>query len=309
MGVALREVLRSRADMFRRPQLLTLTVKPSNFNGDPERAFRHVMDGRYISRLMGQLGVKRYVWVLELQKSGFPHWHLLVDAPFGRVDYDRAWKLWGWTRDAWQIGGVKFSDQTFDNPVHAVHYITKYIIKQPVQGYPDWVLNCHRRIRWVGASRAIGSLVFQPTLRDGDDDDDDDGEGDDEESRRAERRRPEVLRVRMLHCGDSVVFIVEEVIGGERRYAYMGGLPLEVYREVVPRVTGWPMDSGPNGGMPVLWWVEAAEEILQAGGGLSATWFRSRSRPSFRWKEESELTGPATTSEPDAVPHVSEKVA
>jgi hypothetical protein len=114
---------------------------------------------------MRLLGVKRWVWVLEFQTKtgdGWPHWHLLVDlfdAPGGRIDLNRAWHLW---RDKWHLGGLDLQvKRFFDDPRHAVMYISKYLTKMP-EAFPLWVIDGGRAIRFIGGAKRMGSLTGQP---------------------------------------------------------------------------------------------------------------------------------------------------
>jgi len=53
------------------------------------------------------------------------------------------------------FGTVIFSAPEFIDPIHAARYATKYLIKYPEHGYPQWVLEmgAEKRIRRYGTSR------------------------------------------------------------------------------------------------------------------------------------------------------------
>ena len=168
MGCRVRERLAStaaRGDWIR-PAILTLTIDRKQFDS-PRAAWLHVTDRRYVSRLLRLLGVKLWVWVLEFQQKtgdGWPHWHVMIDlgrCPKGRLDFKRAWALW---RDRWKLGGLDVSARArkFSNALHAIHYITKYLMKQPEGGYPEWVLEAHG-IRFVQGCRQLPPLVADVT--------------------------------------------------------------------------------------------------------------------------------------------------
>ena len=130
---------------------------------DPEAAHHFVTERAFIPELMRRCGIARWLWVQEFQSKtgdGWSHWHLLVDAEY--VDLKLAWHLW---RDTWGIGGVDLQRDRWgriikwQSPEHAVNYITKYLVKVPEGGYPDWVLDSPKRVRLVQGSKAVGALT------------------------------------------------------------------------------------------------------------------------------------------------------
>lgn len=172
-GYDTREVLLERASEWEGPLLLTLTVDRKGtttgrgFEG-PAAAHEYVSAGGYVRRLMRLLGLRRWVWVLQFQSgtgAGWPHWHVLVDVgASGRlpvVDLKRAWRLW---RDRWGIGGLDVEKSDFEGAEHAVRYITRYLVRQPEEGYPPWVLQSAKRVRLIGASKAVGRLTRGGTI-------------------------------------------------------------------------------------------------------------------------------------------------
>ncbi len=201
--------------------MFTLTVKPSHFGDDPRRAYLAITDGRFIPRLMKALGVVRWVWVLEFQASGWPHWHLLIDKPGPILDLRKAWRLWGHQHDRWRIGGIDMGQERKSGQ-EAVGYITKYLVKYPDRGFPDWLLDLDRRVRWVQASRAIGAVVSDA------DRSEKDVEGRENAAEAAESlpREHASLRVRQASCGQQVDFLREYVNPqtGEVKYLFAGRL-------------------------------------------------------------------------------------
>jgi hypothetical protein len=66
-----------------------------------------------------------------------------------------AWRLW---RDQWGVGGVDVQIRDiFQSRTHAIHYITKYLMKPQV--WPAWFLAGSRQ-RMVQGSRKVGRLVM-----------------------------------------------------------------------------------------------------------------------------------------------------
>ena len=174
MGTRLRMRMLARSDLFARPALLSLTVDrdghtvaagAANAGGfaSPQDAHAYVVGNALVARLMRLLGVKVWLWVLEFQTKtgdGWPHWHVLLDlstCPGGDVDLRRAWSIW---RDRWGVGGLDLSRPgKFTDAAHAINYGTKYLIKQPEGGYPVWVLESRKAIRFVGGCKLLGPLV------------------------------------------------------------------------------------------------------------------------------------------------------
>ncbi|MCE9545275.1 MAG: hypothetical protein K8T25_07130 [Planctomycetia bacterium] len=180
------EVLKTFDGVF----MLTLTLDPEPFKVRhgvlaAEEAHKYVMEKRCIARLVqalvesGQLTSRRYFVVTEFHENGFPHWHVLVESK--RVDHHILRQAWDSFRPKWagpvnhangcdcpQCGGlspvaklrpafgaVKFSAPKFESPMHAAFYATKYLTKQPSEGWPAWVLASPRRIRRVSTSRGF----------------------------------------------------------------------------------------------------------------------------------------------------------
>ncbi len=161
-GNKVRDRLLEESSQFQHPLMLTLTVDRSHFY-DPLAAHEIITEKEYIGRLLKRLGVKVWVWVLEFQGKtglGWPHWHVLLDASglnSRKINLELAWHLW---RDKWGIGSIDVRARSkFKNERHAVFYITKYLTKHPKEGYPPWVIELPRRIRFFQASKAIGPLV------------------------------------------------------------------------------------------------------------------------------------------------------
>lgn len=220
-GHETRQALLARAPLFSTPLLLTFTIDPKRFES-AQQAHEVVSAGGFIRRLMKFLGIRYWVWVMEFQRNGWPHWHVLVDVsergPLGPGDLRRVWRLW---RDEWGLGGldVQKRREAFASPEHAVMYVTKYLMKPPKHGFPEWFLRGKRR-RLVGASKFVGALtrsrgdgLVQPEV-------------DGEESRDRQDARP--LIERMSECGQFCRVVVHEVDleTGQERCRVAGLLPV-----------------------------------------------------------------------------------
>lgn len=224
-GWEARQVLLERSHLWVKPGMFTLTVDRSKF-ATPEAAHTAITDGRYVPRLLAKLGVARWVWTLEFQTAtgdGWPHWHLLIDLsslPGQRLDLKRAWHWW---RDVWQLGGLDLHVKSTKaaDAKHAVFYITKYLTKPPRGGFPLWVLDRHG-VRFVQASKAVGSLVFKPKRTMG------------ESKKRRDYKPRAALIERMAKCQQETVGIMMGVdpATGEQICRFAGSIkvPLPMIR-------------------------------------------------------------------------------
>lgn len=147
--------------------MLTLTLDPELF-GSPEEGYRWVRSSRAVSLLVqdlwrrGLIRSRRFFYVLEWTKKGWPHWHLLVEARY--VPHREALELWGRRRPPGierkpgrpGLGWVKYSAPKFGRrTVYAANYATKYLIKSPEHGWPAWVMDFEGNIARYGVSRGF----------------------------------------------------------------------------------------------------------------------------------------------------------
>ncbi|QDT65814.1 rolling circle replication-associated protein [Calycomorphotria hydatis] len=153
--------------------MLTLTLDPEIFNNDPVKAWEYVKREKCLSlfhRKLRRAGLvaedSHWFCVVEFQKSGMPHFHMLVESKF--IDQARAAKLWGSFRPKW-AGPNKRGDRCalgyvscngggkFKSAKHACNYVTKYITKRPRDGWPEWVRQQEsgRQVRRYTASRGF----------------------------------------------------------------------------------------------------------------------------------------------------------
>lgn len=204
-----------RLGLFVVPAMLTFTVDPKKFDS-AEQAHDTITKGGFLRRLLKLLKIRAWVWVLEFHKSGWPHWHVLVDlSERGRLtpeDLRRCWRLW---RDKWGLGGVDVRlKRQFETAEHAVMYVTKYLMKPPKTGYPEWFLAGKGR-RLVQASKRVGALCFKGS------------EHKETQKETEKRRESRSLAVRMAECGTSCRLILREVNTetGEERVECLGELP------------------------------------------------------------------------------------
>jgi hypothetical protein len=124
-----------------------LTLDPSRIEGDPvpylNRAF-----GKLRIYLKRHLGFSpQYIRVLEFQKNGNPHLHILIDS-YVKIE---------WIRKAWVAVGGGFMVDIRLIDVHQVsRYLSKYLTKELLMSAP-------LRSRRVTTSRGIKLLEKTPT--------------------------------------------------------------------------------------------------------------------------------------------------
>lgn len=96
--------------------MVTLTYDPKRFTWEAGNVSGLI---RHIRQYLARRGVEmRHVWVLEFQKSGNPHYHLLLWLPLGMTlpkPDKRGWWPYGYTKIEWAK--------------NAVGYIAKYASK------------------------------------------------------------------------------------------------------------------------------------------------------------------------------------
>jgi len=158
-----REKLRPVIDRWKSVMMLTMTVdqgldlprKWRKFQS-PRHAYEAIGASRRPAELVralhrnNWLNQKHFVLCLELQKNGWPHYHLLVDSSY--VPHSEVVKYWG-------LGHCWFSKGDFECSGHAVNYVTKYITKTAKEGeefwFPDWVLDYGGNFRRFSTSRGL----------------------------------------------------------------------------------------------------------------------------------------------------------
>jgi len=184
--------------------MASLTVDPELFP-DPETAYLYMMDKRCISvttrelNRWGHLTTPRYFYVVEWQKNTEQaHFHILYDSTY--IPWDSLLASWSKHRpkeagavvgDRPAFGTVLFSAPKFASPVHAARYATKYLIKTPEHGFPEWVLKMgdKRRIRRYSTSRGFWGTKSERQAR---------------EATTTRKNKQKTYAQRISKCGDSV---------------------------------------------------------------------------------------------------------
>jgi hypothetical protein len=126
--------------------MVTLTIDPKLFPG-PSQAHQFVSDHRCLGLFIKDLkrgGVAmsdNWFAAVEFHKSGWPHWHVLVESAW--IDHLAAKEAWdrqaprgtqGW------FGRIRISKHFGEDIRHAVNYTCKYILKAPREALPAWAL-------------------------------------------------------------------------------------------------------------------------------------------------------------------------
>lgn len=134
------------AERMKLNKLLTLTLDPAKLQGaESTRYINEVFaDFRvYLRRKLGR--APSYIRVLEYQKNGNAHLHILV----------RDWLDHRWVSEAWEaVGGGRIVDIRFVDMHRVSHYLSKYLTKQMLELAPP-------RARRVTTSRDIRLMEKQ----------------------------------------------------------------------------------------------------------------------------------------------------
>ena len=144
----LKFLLRNTADMWK--GLITLTY-PSDFPKDGRLCKKHLDT---FLKFLRRRGV-RYIWVLEFQERGAPHYHIFVDRYISKEDIALRWyKIVGSGDEKHLVAGTRV--EAIKNKGLVFHYISSYISKLSQKQVPDDFQDVGR---FWGASRGI--LVFR----------------------------------------------------------------------------------------------------------------------------------------------------
>lgn len=134
-------------------RFLTLTVDPHQF-ANSQSAYEYLAPRLrfFLRKLKRHYHFDKYVWKLEFQTNGWPHWHILIDhkRPIPNCDLQ---DLWG--------HGITYCQRANSN---AAKYLLKYIAKDSI--LPDWANHYPRTIRFfqtsLGFWQSLNSANKQP---------------------------------------------------------------------------------------------------------------------------------------------------
>ncbi len=142
-----KHAIRATAEALQLQRFLTLTLDPKKIDGDPVRYLNSTF-AKLRVYLKREYGVApQFIRVLEFQKNGNPHFHILIDR---YIDLE-------WIRKAWVTLGGGFMVDIRLVDVHRVsRYLSKYLTKELLMSAP---LRCRR----VTTSRGIKLFEKTPT--------------------------------------------------------------------------------------------------------------------------------------------------
>jgi hypothetical protein len=140
-----KHAIRATAEDLQLCRFLTLTLDPSKIQGDPVRYLNAAFAKLRVYLRREYKATPQYIRVLEFQKSGNPHFHILIDR---YIDLE-------WIRKSWVgVGGGFMVDIRLVDVHRVSRYLSKYLTKELLMSAP-------LRSRRVTTSRGI--KLFQKT--------------------------------------------------------------------------------------------------------------------------------------------------
>jgi hypothetical protein len=138
-----KRAIRELAEAKKLNRFLTLTLDPRSMDHEDPVAYINKVFGKWRTYLKRKFGVSiTYIRVLEFQKNGNPHFHILVDRFIPQA----------WIKQSWQaVGGGKFVHIQFVDVHRISRYLSKYLTK-------EMLLSAPKRSRRVTVSRGLKLL-------------------------------------------------------------------------------------------------------------------------------------------------------
>lgn len=135
-----RRAIRELAEKYKLNRFLTLTLDPKAPGDQDPVAYINASFAKWRIYLKRKFGVSiTYIRILEFQKSGNPHFHVLVDRFIQQA----------WIQSTWQaIGGGRFVDIRYVDIHRIARYLSKYLTK-------ELLLSAPKRSRRITVSRGI----------------------------------------------------------------------------------------------------------------------------------------------------------
>ena len=135
-----RRAIRELAEKYKLNRFLTLTLDPKAPGDQDPVAYINASFAKWRIYLKRKFGVSiTYIRILEFQKSGNPHFHILVDRFIPQA----------WIQSTWQaIGGGRFVDIRYVDIHRIARYLSKYLTK-------ELLLSAPKRSRRITVSRGI----------------------------------------------------------------------------------------------------------------------------------------------------------
>ncbi len=140
--------VRQAAERLKLTTLLTLTLDPAKLHGEESTKYINEVFADFRVYLRRKLGhAPQYIRVLEYQKNGNAHLHILLNC---YLEQD-------WISDTWsQLGGGRIVDIRRVDMHRVSRYLSKYLTKEMLICAP-------KRARRVTTSKGIRLLEKQPT--------------------------------------------------------------------------------------------------------------------------------------------------
>jgi hypothetical protein len=109
-------------------RFMTLTIDPKKLSGADPLPYLRDCWAKFRQSLRRKFGESpKYICVLEFQKSGNPHLHILVDR----------WVKQEWIKESWQaVGGGQHVDIRFVDIHRVSRYLSKYLTKELLLSAP-----------------------------------------------------------------------------------------------------------------------------------------------------------------------------
>jgi hypothetical protein len=137
-----KHAIRATAEALQLRRFITLTLDPSRIEGDPVRYLNTVFAKLRVYLQRHHRGSPQYIRVLEFQRNGNPHFHILIDRC---IEVE-------WIRKAWvAVGGGYIVDIRLVDVHRVSRYLSKYLTK-------DLLMSAPLRSRRVTSSRGIKLL-------------------------------------------------------------------------------------------------------------------------------------------------------
>lgn len=138
-----RYAIRDAAERYKLNRFLTLTLDPTELGEESPVPYINNTFAKWRTLVKRKFGVSiTYIRILEFQKNGNPHFHILVDRFMPQA----------WIKSTWQaVGGGRFVDIRYVDIHRIARYVSKYLTK-------ELLLSAPKRSRRVTVSRGIQLL-------------------------------------------------------------------------------------------------------------------------------------------------------